>query len=96
MAVYNTNFVKTKEGNGIKSGASLKITIDGASHVSGGIYKDDLPIQGGFEFGDTIEFKLAKRVFHEGVWRTAGYAEGTYTLKIRIPGNGWDDEFLIF
>ena len=96
MAVYDTNFVKTKEGNGIKSGETLKITIDGATHVSGGIYKDNLPIQAGFEFNDTIEFKLAKRVYHEGQWKTAGYATGKYTLKIRTPGQGWDDEFLIF
>lgn len=85
--------------NGIKSGTVL-VDVHGADHISGGIYKDDLPIQAGFAFGpDLLKFKLAKRAMVEGKWRTVRLALGRYVLKVRAfvdgRGQGCDDEFLI-
>ena len=98
--MYKANWVKTPQGNGVKSGTILEVDIQGASHISGGIYKDDLPIQAGFAFGpDPLKFKLAKRARVDGKWRTVGLSLGSYVLKVRAfvdgRGQGWDDEFLI-
>ena len=100
---YSTNFFKTDDGNAIKSLDTLKVTVDDADHISGGIYKDGLPIQADFGYGEdgkaTLEFKLAKRAIVDGIWRTVGLAPGEYTLKVRAyvdqRGQGWDDKFLI-
>ena len=103
MPVYNTNFVKSQTGNVIKSLDTLTVTVEGADHVSGGIYKDNLPIQIDFGFKDPdtgnaqLEFKLAKRAIVDGIWRTVGLAPGKYLLKTRAyiagRGQGWEDLF---
>ena len=105
MPVYNTNFSQGTTGNFIASGEILVVTVEGADHVSGGIYKDNLPIQIDFGFKDsetgnaTLEFKLAKRAIVDGIWRTVGLAPGDYTLKTRAyiagRGQGWTDKFEI-
>ena len=99
--MYKANWTQTRQGNGIQSGSVLEVDIQDASHISGGIYKDDLPIQAGFAFGpEPLKFKLAKRARVDGEWRTVGLALGSYVLKVRAfvngKGQGWDDEFLIF
>ena len=98
--MYKVNWIKTPLGNGIRSGDILTVEVEGASHISGGVYKDNLPIQAGFAFGpDPMTFKLAKRAIVDGEWRTVGLALGKYTLKTRAyvdgRGQGWDDEFEI-
>lgn len=98
--MYKVNWIQTPQGNGIQSGTVLKVDVEGASHISGGIYKDDLPMQAGFSFDpDPLTFKLAKRAIVDGEWRTVGLALGTYVLKTRAfvdgKGQGWDDEFQI-
>jgi len=103
VAIYNTNLFKTKDGNAASSGSTLVVTIEGADHASGGIYKDNLPIQADFGYGEDgsarLEFKLAKRAIVDGTWRTVGLALGEYTLKTRAyisgRGQGWTDRFLI-
>lgn len=98
--MYKANWTKMSEGNGITSGSTLTVSVDNASHISGGIYKDNLPVQIGFAFGpDPLTFKLSKRARVDGEWRTVGLALGKYVLKIRAyvnnRGQGWDDEFEI-
>jgi len=102
MPIYNTNFIQKDDGNSINSGTTLEVKIDGADHVSGGIYKDGLPIMADFGYKEDdgnayLRFKLQKRAIVDGEWRSVGLALGTYTLKTRAwisnRGQGWDDEF---
>lgn len=96
---YDVNFVKSEFGNAILGGKELIVRVKGAEFISGGIYKDNLPVQVDFEMGKSIQFKLAKRKRGIFGWRTVPLKKGRYTLKIRAyvsgRGQGWDDEFYV-
>jgi hypothetical protein len=83
---YQTNFIKTKYGNGIKSGDELLIKIRGAEVVTGKIsHKGKLLMIDQSHAKDedndasTINFKLRKR---SRLWRTVGLDRGTYELHL--------------
>jgi hypothetical protein len=91
---YNTNFVKTKQGNGIKEGSVLQIKIDGAHFFSGAIYQNNFPVIA-FQTipGDNDTEILVKRKDKS--------LKGKAVLKVRAydsqwRGAGWNDEFVIF
>jgi len=83
---YQTNFIKTKHGNGIKSGDELLVKIRGAEVVTGKIsHKGKLLMIDQSHAKDedndasTINFKLRKR---SRLWRTVGLQPGTYELHL--------------
>lgn len=83
------NWVKTKNGNSIKEGNILKINAVGASHISGGIYKNGFPVLAIFGLGSTASIK---------VLRKNKSLKGKCILKIRAfdkfyKGSGIDDIF---
>lgn len=83
------NWVKTKDGNAIKEGNILKINAPGASHISGGIYKNGFPVLAIFGLGSTASIK---------VFRKNKSLKGKCILKIRAfdkfyKGSGIDDIF---
>ena len=55
------NWVKTPDGNAIKEGNILKISAPGAHHISGGIYKNGLPIIALFGMGSQASGKVARK-----------------------------------
>ena len=90
---YSVNWEKTPAGNGIKSGETLVIVVKGADYLSGGIYKDNLPVLAFFEMGNSASIRLVKgRTF---LRRPKPLPRGKYVLKTRTAANGWDDEFQI-
>lgn len=83
------NWVKTKDGNAIKEGNILKINAIGASHISGGIYKNGFPVLAIFGLGSNASIK---------VLRKDKSLKGKCILKIRAfdkfyKGSGIDDIF---
>jgi len=83
---YQTNFIKTQHGNGIKSGDELLVKIRGAEVVTGKVsYKGKLLMIDQSHAKDedndasTINFKLRKR---SRLWKTVGLDRGTYELHI--------------
>ena len=83
------NWVKTKNGNSIKEGNILKINAIGASHISGGIYKNGFPVLAIFGLGSKASIK---------VFRKDKSLKGKCILKIRAfdkfyKGSGIDDIF---
>lgn len=103
---YSTNFIRTDQGNGIKQGQSLKVTIDGADWAQSAIYKDGMPINTDFDDnrdGKVVcEFKLLNRIVdRSGAIRIqyVPYQTGEYVLKTRAWINnrmqGWDDKFVV-
>lgn len=91
---YNVNFVKTRDGNGIKEGSVMSIKIDGAYFFSGGIYQKGFPVIA-FQTlpGDNDAEILVKRKDRS--------LKGKAVLKVRAyderwRGAGWNDEFVIF
>ena len=104
MAKYKVNWEDSDHGNSIKSGEDLEIEVLGAQFISGGVYKDNLPIFAIFEMGDKakISIKIRDKKEEDGTWFSRGLLEGQYTLKIRthIPTStnyidGWDDDFYV-
>ncbi len=91
---YSVNWIKGNQGNGINSGETVIVKVDGADYLSGGIYKDNLPVLAFFEMKDTAEIALIKGKTFFG--RPKPLTKGTYTLKTRTATNGWDDEFQIY
>ena len=83
------NWVKTKNGNSIKEGNILKINAIGASHISGGIYKNGFTVLAIFGLGSNASNK---------VLRKDKSLKGKCILKIRAfdkfyKGSGIDDIF---
>ncbi|MDA1136902.1 MAG: hypothetical protein O2916_11750 [Proteobacteria bacterium] len=83
------NWVKTKNGNSIKEGNILKINAVGASHISGGIFKNGFPVLAIFGLGSKASIK---------VFRKNKSLKGKCILKIRAfnkfyKGSGIDDIF---
>lgn len=86
---YQTNFIKTKHGNGIKSGEELLVKIRGAEVVTGKIsHKGKLLLIDQSHAKDedndasTINFKLRKRSRFFGRLRTVGFQPGVYELHL--------------
>ena len=101
---YQTNFFKGENGNSIRSGDTLTITLEDVDHASGAIYENGLPIQADFDDDRdgtvVLSFRLLEYQHINGVRRIVGLEPGTYVLKVRgykdgRGGNGIDDEFLI-
>jgi len=90
---YSVNWYKGKSGNAIKSGDTLKLKVKGAEYISGGIYKNNLPILAFFEMKNTVSIRLVKGRTLLG--RAKSLPKGTYVLKTRTAANGWDDSFEI-
>ena len=55
------NWVKTKNGNSIKEGNILKINAIGASHISGGIYKNGFPVLAIFGLGSKASINVFRK-----------------------------------
>ena len=90
---YSVNWLKTPDGNGISSGETVIVKVKGADYLSGGIYKDNLPVLAFFEMGNSASIPLVKgRTF---LRRPKPLPRGKYVLKTRTAANGWDDEFQI-
>ena len=94
MTSQSVNWYKGPMGNGIHQGETLQVKIEGAQYLSGGIYKDNLPVLAFFEMGETAKIALIKGRTWLG--RPKGLSKGTYMLKTRTATNGWDDEFEIY
>ena len=91
---YQVNWITGASGNGIKSGSTLTIKIDGVQYLSGGIYKDNFPVLAFFEMGSTVSIPLVKgRTFFR---RPKPLPKGEYVLKVRAATQGWDDPFQIY
>jgi len=90
---YSANFITTKQGNAVKEGTILKIRVDGAHFITGGIYQCGFPvITFQTEAGDNDVEVLLKRKDRS--------FRGKATLKVRAfdstwRGAGWNDEFEI-
>ena len=85
------NWQKSPKGNAIIEGSTLKISAPGASHISGGIYKNGSPVLAIFGYGSTASVK---------VQRKNKSLKGTCILKVRAfdqkyRGFGIDDVFEI-
>lgn len=86
------NWFKTKQGNAINEGDTLRITAKGASHISGAIYKNGLPVLAIFGYGESIKpIKVARK---------GRNLKGNALLKVRAfdkygRGYGIDDVFII-
>jgi hypothetical protein len=88
---YKTNFVKTPIGNGIKEKQTLHIDIAKAAHISGAIYKNNLPVIAFFSHGGHATVKIQRK---------GRSLKGLCVLKVRgsDKGNksfGIDDAFVV-
>jgi len=90
---YSVNWYKGNSGNAIKGGDILKLKVKGVDYISGGIYQKNIPVLAFFEMKDTVSIRLVKGRTLLG--RAKSLPKGTYVLKTRTAGNGWDDEFEI-
>ena len=90
---YKVNWIKTSSGNGINSGDTLQVNIDGVDYISGAVYKDKFPVLVFFEMGAKVSLRLVKGRTWFG--KAKPLPKGTYVLKCRTASNGWDDEFEI-
>jgi len=94
---YKVNWIKTKEGNGIKAGNTLIVKITDARIVSGWIAKKTFYGRKMKQVGqskNTLSFKLKEK---KGK-RTVPYKKGNYILKVsafdkKNKNNQWSDEF---
>lgn len=90
---YNVNFEQTKNGNSIKENSIMKIKIDGAHFISGGIYQNNFPVvMFQTQAGDNDAELLVRRKDKS--------LKGKAVLKIKAFDSewrefGWTDEFLI-
>ena len=89
---YDVNWTKTRIGNGIREGNTLMISIPKASHISGAIYKNNVPVLAIFGHGTKARIK---------VQRKGRSLKGLCVLKIRGAdrrnrGFGVDDAFIVF
>ena len=78
-------------GNGIREGDTLRVTAAGASHISGGIYKNGFPVLAIFGNGGNASIKVIRK---------GKSLKGTCFLKIRAydksyKGFGIDDTFTV-
>ena len=85
------NWIKTPMGNGIREGSTLTITATGASHISGGIYKNGSPVLAIFGYGGKASIKVARK---------GKSLKGNCILKVRAydqkyRGFGIDDIFVV-
>lgn len=91
MNKYSVNWEKTPAGNAIQEGETIQVTVNGSSHISGGVFLNNLPLIPGFAMGNTMRIKLARRGMKlEGM---------TLVLKTRAfyAGRivGYDDSFIV-
>jgi hypothetical protein len=90
---YSASFITSKQGNAAKEGTTLRIRVDGAHFISGGIYQNGSPVIAfQTEAGDNDVEVLLKRKDRS--------LKGKATLKVRAfdstwRGAGWNDEFEI-
>ena len=85
------NWIKTPNGNGIKEGDTLKVTAQGASHISGAIYRKGFPVLAIFGMGNSAKIKVLRKGLS---------LKGPAVLKLRAfdskhRGFGIDDAFII-
>lgn len=88
---FDINWIKTKSGNGFVQNDVLIINAKGASHISGAIYQNNLPILAIFGLGERVKIKLA--VKRKNI-------KGVAILKLRAfdkqnRGFGINDAFII-
>ena len=96
---YKVNWIKTKEGNGIKAGNTLIVKITDARIVSGWIAKKTWygrKMKQVDQSKNTLSFKLKQRKGKN----TINYKKGKYLLKVsafdkKNKNNQWTDEFEI-
>ncbi len=91
---YKVNWIKTDKGNGIFQGNLIEVECKEASHIAGGIYKNNFPVTINQVMGDKITFKTKRGFFRRNL------PKGTYLLRIRgnyadHRGFGYDDKFEI-
>ena len=94
---YKANWIKTKEGNGIKAGNTLIVKKTDARIVSGWIAKKTFygrKMKQVDQSKNTLSFKLKEK---KGK-RTVPYKKGKYMLKVsafdsKDKNNTWTDEF---
>ena len=94
---YKVNWIKTKKGNGIKSGKTLNVEIGNAYIVSGFVAKKTWYGKKIMQIGQgktLVSFKLKEKKRK----KTVPYKTGRYILKISATGknnksNTWTDEF---
>ena len=95
---YSVNWYAGQNGNGLIRGSTLNLKVEKAQHISGGVYRDNLPVLIFFEMGENVSLKLVKGRYPWG--QAKPLPRGTYVLKTRayVSGNGkgWDDEFEIY
>jgi len=96
---YKVNWIKTKEGNGIKTGNTITVKVIDAITVSGWIAKKTWygrKMKQVDQAKNMLSFKLKER---KGK-RTVNYKIGKYILKVSATAknnksNTWTDEFEI-
>ena len=87
----SVNWIKDSKGNSMIEGGFLRISAPGASHISGGIYKNGSPVLAIFGNGSTASIK---------VQRKGKSLKGLCLLKVRAfdakyRGFGIDDIFQV-
>ena len=96
---YKTNWIKTKEGNGIKTGNTLIVKVEEARIISGWIAKKTWygrKMKQVDQAKNMLSFKLKERKKK----RTINYKKGLYILKVsafdkKNKNYQWTDEFEI-
>ena len=85
------NWTKSTRGNSFVEGDILKVHAAGASHISGAIYKNGLPVLAIFWSGENAKIKVQRKGMN---------LKGMAVLKLRAfdskhRGFGIDDAFSI-
>ena len=96
---YKANWIKTKEGNGIKTGKTITVKVIDAITISGWIARKTWHGKKIMQIGQgktLLSFKLKEKKRK----KTVNYKLGRYILKISATGknnksNTWTDEFEI-
>ena len=96
---YKANWIKTKKGNGIKTGNTITVKVIDAITISGWIAKKTWYGKKIMQIGQgktLLSFKLKEK---KGK-KTVPYKTGRYILKISATGknkksNTWTDNFLV-
>ena len=94
---YKANWIKTKNGNGIKTGNTITVKVIDAITVSGWIARKSWHGRKIMQVAQgkcLVSFKLKKKKRK----KTVPYKTGTYTLKISATSknnksNTWTDDF---
>ena len=94
---YKANWIKTKNGNGIKTGNTITVKVIDAITISGWIAKKTWQGKKIMQIGQgksIVSFKLKEKKRKKPV----PYKTGRYILKISATGknnksNTWTDEF---